>query len=114
MENQNVASIEAQVYPLKEARGNTLAMTSLTIGGCFAVRGVKVVQGRNGPFVSMPQAKDGKGGYQDICFPISREVREQVSKLVLDKYNAQLDKAQPQNAAPQRNPNHYPSRNGSR
>ena len=114
MENRNVANIEAQVYPLKETRGNTLAMASLTIGGCFAVRGVKVVQGRNGPFVSMPQAKDGKGGYQDVCFPISREVREQVSRLVLDKYNAQLDKAQPQNVAPQRNPNHYPSRNGSR
>ena len=114
MENRNVANIEAQVYPLKEPRNNTLAMASLTIGGCFAVRGVKVVQGRNGPFVSMPQAKDGKGEYQDVCFPISKEVREQVSKLVLDKYNAQKDKAQSQNAAPQRNPNHYPSRSGSR
>lgn len=114
MENRNVANIEAQVYPLKEPRNNTLAMASLTIGGCFAVRGVKVVQGRNGPFVSMPQAKDGQGNYQDVCFPISKEVREQVSKLVLDKYNAQLNKSQPQNAAPQRNPNHYPSRSGSR
>ena len=114
MENRNVANIEAQVYPLKEPRNNTLAMASLTIGGCFAVRGVKVVQGRNGPFVSMPQAKDGKGEYQDVCFPISKEVREQVSKLVLDKYNAQKDKAQHQNAAPQRTTNHYPSRSGSR
>ena len=114
MENRNVANIEAQVYPLKEPRNNTLAMASLTIGGCFAVRGVKVVQGRNGPFVSMPQAKDGKGEYQDVCFPISKEVREQVSKLVLDKYNAQKDKAQPQNTAPQRTTNHYPSRSGSR
>ena len=114
MENRNVASIEAQVYPLKEPRNNTLAMASLTIGGCFAVRGVKVVQGRNGPFVSMPQAKDGQGGYQDICFPTSKEVREQVSKLVLDKYNAQMSKTQPRNAVPQRNPNHYPSRGGSR
>ena len=114
MENRNVANIEAQVYPLKEPRNNTLAMASLTIGGCFAVRGVKVVQGRNGPFVSMPQAKDGKGEYQDVCFPISKEVREQVSKLVLDKYNAQKDKALTQNTAPQRNTNHYPSRSGSR
>ena len=114
MENRNVASIEAQVYPLKEPRNNTLAMASLTIGGCFAVRGVKVVQGRNGPFVSMPQAKDGKGGYQNVCFPISREMREQVSRLVLDKYNAQLDKAQPQNAAPQRSANQHPYRSGSR
>ena len=114
MENRNVANIEAQVYPLKEPRNNTLAMASLTIGGCFAVRGVKVVQGRNGPFVSMPQAKDGKGEYQDVCFPISKEVREQVSKLVLDKYNAQKDKALPQNTAPQRTTNHYPSRSGSR
>ena len=40
MENRNVANIEAQVYPLKEPRNNTLAMASLTIGGCFAVRGV--------------------------------------------------------------------------
>jgi len=114
MENRNVANIEAQVYPLKEPRNNTLAMASLTIGGCFAVRGVKVVQGRNGPFVSMPQAKDGKGEYQDVCFPISKEVREQVSKLVLDKYNAQKDKTHPQNTAPQRTTNHYPSRSGSR
>lgn len=114
MENRNVANIEAQVYPLKEPRNNTLAMASLTIGGCFAVRGVKVVQGRNGPFVSMPQAKDGKGEYQDVCFPISKEVREQVSKLVLDQVQCQKDKAQPQNTTPQRNPNHYPSRSGSR
>ena len=99
MENQNVANIEieARVYPVKESHNNTLAMASLTIANCFAVRGVKVVQGKNGPFVSMPQARDNKGGFQDVCYPITREGREQVSRLVLEKFHELMEQMTPQN-----------------
>lgn len=113
METRNGVSIEAQVYPVKEPRNNTLAMASLTIGGCFAVRGVKVMQGKNGPFVSMPQARDGKGEWHDVCFPTSKDVRDLVSQMVMEKYNALRDKApqqqEQQPAAPRRD-NRYPSR----
>ena len=113
METRNGVSIEAQVYPIKEPRNNTLAMASLTIGGCFAVRGVKVMQGKNGPFVSMPQARDGKGEWHDVCFPTSKDVRDLVTQMVMEKYNALRDKApqqQTQQPAMPRRDNRYPSR----
>ena len=91
-------------------------MANLTIGGVFAVTGVKVMQGRNDPFVSMPQARDSKGEWHDICFPTSKEVREKVTSLVLEKYN-ELTRQQPnpqrQAASPQRY-NSHPSRGGDR
>ena len=38
-----------------------LATASVTLGGCFAVQGIQVREGKNGVFVSMPQRKDAKG-----------------------------------------------------
>lgn len=116
MENRNGANIEAKVFQLREPKNNTLAMASLTIGGVFAVTGVKVMQGKNGPFVSMPQARDSKGEWHDICFPTSKEVREKVTSLVLEKYNEmtrQKPNQQRQAASPQRY-NSHPSRGGDR
>lgn len=116
MENRNGVNIDAKVFQLREPKNNTLAMASLTIGGVFAVTGVKVMQGRNGPFVSMPQARDSKGEWHDICFPTSKEVREKVTSLVLEKYNEMTR----QQASPQRQPavpqryNSHPSRSGDR
>lgn len=116
MENRNGVNIEAKVFQLREPKNNTLAMANLTIGGVFAVTGVKVMQGKNGPFVSMPQARDSKGEWHDICFPTSKEVREKVTSLVLEKYK-ELTRQQPnlqrQAASPQRY-NSHPSRGGDR
>ena len=38
--------------------GPCRATASLNINGCFAVRGVKLMEGSNGLFVSMPDAGD--------------------------------------------------------
>lgn len=34
--------------------GNVLAYVSVTLGGYFAVRGLRIVDSTKGPFVSMP------------------------------------------------------------
>jgi len=100
MENRNGVSIEAKVYPMKERKSNVLAMANITIAGCFSVRGVKVVEGQNGPFVSMPQARDGKGEWHDVCYPNNKDFRDQLSQTVLSAYNRQMQKEQPQQSAP--------------
>ena len=61
-------------------------MASVTIGGCFAVRGIQVREGKNGLFVSMPQRKDAKGEYRDICFPTTAEMRKAINDAVLGEY----------------------------
>lgn len=70
--------------------GPVLAHASLTLNGCFAIRGIKIVQGINGPFVSMPCRKI-EGDYRDICFPITKEFREQLHATVLEAYQQGLE-----------------------
>ena len=73
------------------------------------MQGVKVIQGKNGPFVAMPQMKNSKGEWHDIAFPTTKEGREAVNKVVLEEYQRVKDapakepvqQSQPQQAAPQ-------------
>ena len=69
--------------------GNVLAYASVTLGGCFAVRGLRIVDSTKGPFVSMPGYK-AKDGYRDICFPCTKEFRQQFQDTVLCAYHREL------------------------
>ena len=83
--------------------GPCRATASLNINGCFAVRGVKLMEGSNGLFVSMPSRKT-QDGYKDICFPVTAEFRKELHQAVLGAYEQALTMAQtaaPQTAAPQ-------------
>ena len=80
--------VEGKKHPQQTRRPN-LADTSVSLNGCFAIRGVKVVDGSNGPFVSMPSYK-GRDGYKDICFPCTKEFHEQLHQAVLDAYQQAL------------------------
>lgn len=76
--------LEVKIHSLRTA-GPVLANASVTINGCFAVRGLRVVDSENGPFVSMPRYKAGSE-YRDICFPCTREFHQQFHQAVLDAY----------------------------
>ena len=80
--------VEVKIHALHTS-GPILADTSVSLNGCFAIRGVKVVDGSNGPFVSMPSYK-GRDGYKDICFPCTKEFHEQLHQAVLDAYQQAL------------------------
>ncbi|MFR5632772.1 MAG: SpoVG family protein [Monoglobales bacterium] len=92
------------MYP-PSSQGGTRAYASATIDGCFAVRGIKVVEGgKDGLFVSMPSRK-AQDGYKEVCFPVTAEFREQLYSGVLNAYHQALTMAQapvtPQQAAPE-------------
>lgn len=74
-----------KVHPVRDSK-SLLATASVIIGGCFAVRGIQVRDGKNGVFVSMPQRKDAKGEYRDICFPTTAEMRQAINVAVLGEY----------------------------
>lgn len=69
--------------------GTVLAYASATLNGCFAIRGIKIVNGEKGAFVSMPSYKTG-GRFQDVCFPITKEFREQLHATVMEAYQQEL------------------------
>ena len=83
--------VEARAYPIAEPKSSTLAFASVSIDGKFAVNGIRVVSGENGLFVAMPQTRDSKGDWRDVCFPVTAELRRQIGDAVLGEYAASLD-----------------------
>jgi stage V sporulation protein G len=79
--------------------GSIRAYASINLNDCFAVRNVKVVDSSKGLFIAMPSYKAGNGEYKDICFPVTREFREQLNNAVIDAYNQALTQSQQQKAA---------------
>ncbi len=61
------------------------AVATVTINDEFVLKGIKVYEGENGLFASMPSRKGG-ADYQDIIFPITKEAREQLNSTVLESY----------------------------
>ena len=97
--SQTPVSFDVRVYPVKDSK-YTLANANVDINGVFAIRGVKVIRGEKGPFVAMPQYKDGRGDYHDICFPCTKEARQQFNDAVLNAYEQSLGQAQQPDNAP--------------
>lgn len=50
----------------------------MTIDECFVVHDIKIIEGKEGYFISMPSRKTPDGEYRDIVHPINTETREQV------------------------------------
>lgn len=78
------------VFPIEDGKG-ILANASVTLGGVFVVTGLKVIDGKKGAFVSMPQYKSRDGEWKDSCFPITAEFREELSDAVLEAYEDEVE-----------------------
>ena len=48
--------IKVKIHTLR-TEGGRLADASVSLDGCFAIRGVRIVSGSKGPFVAMPSYK---------------------------------------------------------
>lgn len=94
--------IDVKIHALR-TEGSCLADASVCLDDCFAVKGVRIVNGSNGPFVSMPSYKS-RDGYKDICFPCTKEFRQEFDSAVLDAYQQQLALVQRQETPEQRGP----------
>ena len=87
-------NMSARVYPVndsKQEKGCVLANASVDLGGCFAVTGIKIVEGKEGPFVAMPQRMGRDKKYRDVCFPTTAAMREAINTVVMDAYRGELE-----------------------
>lgn len=83
--------IKATVYPNKESNTNLKAMVILEVEDCLIINSVKIVEGKKGLFVSMPQYKDRNGEYKDIVYPNTKEKRNSLTALILAEYEKVTD-----------------------
>jgi stage V sporulation protein G len=63
------------------------AFATVTLDDAFAIHNIKVIEGPNGLFVSMPARRKRDGTFQNIAHPTTREARELLERAVLDAYS---------------------------
>ena len=83
-------SVEAKVYPSKKD-GNLLAFASVTLGGCFAINNIRIMDSQKGMFLAMPDRQDAKGEYRDVCFPTTAEMRQALTGAVMSEYQRVME-----------------------
>ena len=68
---------------------------NVTFDNSFVIRGMKIISGQTGFFVSMPSRRRSDGTYQDIAHPITSQMRHLVEEAVLKAYHTALNNQKP-------------------
>ena len=74
-----------------EKEGKMKAVVSITIDNEFVIHDIKVIEGDKGLFIAMPSRKSNDGEYRDIAHPINSDTRDNLQKLILEKYNEEIE-----------------------
>ena len=75
---------EVKVFPIQEEK--LRAFVSIVIDRCFMVNDIKVIQGRDGLFISMPSRRKKNGDFKDIAHPLNNETRRMIEERILNEY----------------------------
>ena len=70
--------------------GKMKAIVSITIDDEFVVHDIKVIEGEKGLFIAMPSKKAADGEYRDIAHPINSTTRENIQRLILERFEQAL------------------------
>ncbi len=85
--DKNTADIQVQRMYRFESDRPLKAFSDIIINDALLIKGIKVLEGKQGLFVSMPQeqAKDKK--WYDSVRCLTQEIRDQITEVVLSVYN---------------------------
>ena len=88
-----LAITQVQVFPFKDSvnLGHVKALAQIVLNDQLVIRGLRVMDGVNGLFVSYPLDPFVKGeDFRSVCNPITRQLREHIENCVLEKYQAAI------------------------
>jgi len=88
----NLETVKVERVRLVKKESNVKAFCDILIGGSYAVKGLRVVDGKKGLFIGLPREKGKEDKYFDIFYPISKEARQELEKAVLDAYEEEKKK----------------------
>ena len=66
------------------------AVVSVTFDNALVIHDIKVIEGAEKLFVAMPSRKTPEGEFKDIAHPINMEMRVDLEKKILEKYQTAL------------------------
>ena len=63
------------------------AFCDITVNECLLIKGVRVLEGKQGLFVSMPQEQSADKKWYDTIRCLTQELKDQITEVCLEAYN---------------------------
>lgn len=86
--------ITAEVSRIFEDRSDMLkAATNIILEDDkdrIVIKNVRIIEGKNGLFMSLPARRNVKNEFKEICYPLSADLRKRMSDAVITAYKAAL------------------------
>ena len=94
---ETAPAFTVKVTPIAKDDSSLRAIGRIYLEDSFVINNVKLLDGKNGLFVSMPdyrtdKYRDGKPLYREIAFPITKEFREALYGEFEKTYSAEKEK----------------------
>lgn len=69
-----------------DGNGPLKAFCDLSVLDSLVINGLRVVEGKEGLFVSMPQEAGKDGKWYNTVIPLRREIKDEIERIVLEAY----------------------------
>ena len=76
----------ANIYRL-DGSSSLKAFCDIVVSGLVLIKGIRIVEGRNGLFVRMPSRTGKDGKWYESIRPMSKEIRETLNEIVIKAFN---------------------------
>ena len=70
--------------------GSIKALCDVAVGEQFLIRGLRIVDGKNGTFVSMPRQQGKNGKWHDLVSPLSKETKASLERALFEAYEKDM------------------------
>ena len=74
-----------RIYRL-DGTGSTKAFFDISISDAFVVKGLRIIEGKEGLFVCMPREEGKNGKWYNTVIPLRRDVKEHIDKIAMEMY----------------------------
>jgi stage V sporulation protein G len=69
-----------------DGSGSTKAFCDLSVFDSILIKGLRIVEGEKGLFVSMPREEGKDGKWYNTVIALKREIKDEIERLVLEAY----------------------------
>ncbi len=82
-------AIEVKRLHKLDSEGKLKAFADIAIAGLILIKGLRIIDGKNGLFVGMPRKQGKDGQWYQAVFPLSEEMRDKLNEIVIQAYQEQ-------------------------
>ena len=85
--------MDIEIIDIRKITGdsNLKAFADIKMGGCMVIKGLTVIHGKNGLFVSMPKKQSKDGRWFEIFTPLDDFFKRDIQDKVMEAYDRETD-----------------------